>query len=194
MATTPEQYIRDLIRKVPSIVKDAMDPQIVQSELAVDISDNMGDLNRNPIYPRAGGKTLQLVTNKLYRAATVYKAPGNISKTTGSGTTFSFQWGIDLDVVPYARIHEFGGTINHPGGTPYFIGADGKAKFVSKAAGAGLPKTKPHPIEIPARPYITPAMESFSGGNKTIDASGFTASPSGFARVINEIYLRLSLI
>jgi phage gpG-like protein len=189
-----EDYIRELIRKVPSIVKDAMDPQIIQTELAVDISDNMGDNVPNPVYPRpSGAKTLQLVTSKLFRAASVYKASGNVSKTTGSGTSFSFQWGIDLKVIPYARIHEFGGTINHPGGTPYYI-KDGELRFVRKANGARFPKTKPHPIEIPARPYITPAMETFSGGNKTIDASGFTASPSGFARVINEIYLRLSLI
>lgn len=193
MASSPEQYIRDLIRRVPGIVKDAMDPQIIQTELAVDISDNMGDNVPNPVYPRAGGNTLQLVTNKLFRAATVYKAPGNVSKTTGSGTSFSFEWGIDLDIVPYARIHEFGGTINHPGGTPFFI-KDGQLRFVRKANGARFAKTKPHPIVIPARPYITPALETFSGGNTTINAANFTASPSGFARVINEIYLRLSLI
>lgn len=162
---TAEEYIRELIRAVPGIVKDAMDPQILQAELAVDISDNMGDLNKNPVYPRAGGKTLQVVTGNLLRAATVYKGRGNVSKTTGGSTSFSFLWGIDLDVVPYARIHEFGGN-----------------------AGRGL-KSK-----IPARPYIGPAMETFTGGNKTIDAAGFTGSVDGFARVINEIYLRLSLI
>lgn len=192
---SPEDYIRELIRKVPGIVKDAMDPQIIQTELAVDISDNMGDLNRKPVYPRAGGTTLQLVTNKLFRAASVYKAPGNVSKTTGSGTSFAFQWGIDLKVVPYARIHELGGTINHPGGTPYFINDEGKAVFVSKAnADPDLPRTKPHPIKIPARPYIGPALKSFSGGNKTIDAAGFTGNVDGFSRIVNEIYLRLSLI
>lgn len=193
MATTPEDYIRELIKRVPSIVKDSMDPQIIQAELSVDISDNMDESNPNPVYPRGGGDKLQLVTNKLFRAATVYKAPGNVSKTTGTGTSFSFQWGIDLEVVPYARIHEFGGTINHPGGTPYYI-KDGELRFVRKANGARFPKTKPHPIEIRARPYITPALESFSGGKATVDAAGFTASPSGFARVINEIYLRLSLV
>lgn len=190
---TAEDYIRELIRAVPGIVKDAMDPQILQAELAVDISDNMGDLNRNPVYPRAGGKTLQVVKGNLLRAATVYKARGNVSKKIGSGTSFGFQWGIDLDVVPYARIHEFGGTINHPGGTPYKI-VDGRAVFVSKAEGADLPKTKPHPIKIPARPYIGPAMETFTGGNKTIDAAGFTGSVDGFARIINEIYTRLAQI
>ena len=162
---TAEEYIAKLIRAVPSVVKDAMDPQIIQAELAIDISDNLGDETPNPIYPRAKGGKLNLVKKNLFRAATVYKGRGNVSKTTGSGSSFAFQWGIDLDVVPYARIHDLGGK-----------------------AGRGLKST------IPARPYITPAMETFSGGKGTIDASKFTASTSGFARIINEIYLRLSLI
>lgn len=191
---TPEEYITKLIRAVPSVVKDAMDPQIIQAELAIDISDNLGDETPNPIYPRAKGGKLNLVKKNLFRAATVYKGRGNVSKTTGSGSSFSFQWGIDLKVIPYARIHEFGGTINHPGGTPYFIGKDGKAKFVSKAKGSDLPRTKPHPIEIPARPYITPAMETFSGGKGTIDASKFTGSVDGFSRIVNEIYLKLATL
>lgn len=162
---TPEEYIAQLIRKIPGIVKDAMDPQIIQAELAVDISDNMDEINRNPVYPRGGGDKLQIVTGNLLRAATVYKAKGNATTTKGGGTMFSFVWGVDLDVIPYARIHEFGGQ-----------------------AGRGLKTT------IPKRPYITPAFEAFAGGNKTIDAAGFTASTQGFARIVNEIYLRLSLV
>lgn len=64
--------------------------------------------------------------------------------------------------APYAAIQEFGGTIKHPGGTPYFIGSDGKPRFVSKfGAGAfhGLPTTKPHDITLPERPYMRPAAK-----------------------------------
>jgi hypothetical protein len=194
MAKSPEAYIAELIRRIPSIVKDAMDPQFIQTELAADISDNMDEINRNPVYPRAAGaKKLQLVTGSLFRAATVYKAKGNTSKTYGGGTDFTFEWGIDLKVIPYARIHELGGTINHPGGTPYQVIGD-RVVWVSKAKGAGKKTTKPHDIEMPARPYIGPAMQVFSGGNKTIDAAGFTSSTKGFARIVNEIYLRLSLV
>lgn len=60
----------------------------------------------------------------------------------------------------YAAIQEFGGTINHPGGTPYFIGRDGKAVFVSKQGQGAfhhLPVTKPHTITLPERPYMRPA-------------------------------------
>jgi phage gpG-like protein len=62
---------------------------------------------------------------------------------------------------PYGAIQELGGTINHPGGTPYFM-KDGKPVFVSKSgAGAfhGLPVTKPHRITLPERPYMRPAAQ-----------------------------------
>lgn len=64
--------------------------------------------------------------------------------------------------APYAAIQEFGGTIQHPGGTPYFM-RDGKPVFVSnRGAGAfhNLPKTKPHEITLPSRPYIRPARDN----------------------------------
>lgn len=57
--------------------------------------------------------------------------------------------------VPYAQIHQEGGTINHPGGTPYFFDkAKNKAVFVSKKNGANLPVTKPHKITMPRRQYM----------------------------------------
>ncbi|GAM06329.1 HK97 gp10 family phage protein [Novosphingobium sp. MBES04] len=62
----------------------------------------------------------------------------------------------------YAAIHEFGGTINHSGGTPYFM-RDGKPVFVSNSgqgAHHALPKTKPHDIKVPARPYMAPARDA----------------------------------
>lgn len=64
--------------------------------------------------------------------------------------------------VKYARIHELGGTIEHPGGTPYFIAEDGMARFVSldDPRAADLPKTRPHDIVIPARPYLRPAADA----------------------------------
>ncbi|MEL7698650.1 hypothetical protein VO57_015415 [Citromicrobium bathyomarinum] len=64
--------------------------------------------------------------------------------------------------VKYARIHELGGTIEHPGGTPYKIVDGGMAVFVSKddPEAANLPKTKPHEIVVPARPYLRPAADT----------------------------------
>lgn len=63
---------------------------------------------------------------------------------------------------PYSRIHQLGGIIKHPGGTPYIIIGEGKAAFITKQKAQMLKSkgklvyyTKPHDIKIPARPYIT---------------------------------------
>lgn len=64
--------------------------------------------------------------------------------------------------APYAAIHEFGGTIHHPGGTPFFM-RDGKPVFVSnRGFGAyhNLPTTKPHDITLEERPYMRPARDA----------------------------------
>ncbi len=62
--------------------------------------------------------------------------------------------------LPYARIHNEGGTINHPGGTAFFP-KDGKLAYVSNkvaanlaTAGHKLPRTKAHPIRIPQRKFL----------------------------------------
>lgn len=70
----------------------------------------------------------------------------------------------------YGAIHEFGGVINHPGGTSYFRRPGGLAAWVGKASPLArlLPKTKPHQIRIPARPYVRPALAS--SGDKATDA------------------------
>jgi hypothetical protein len=76
-----------------------------------------------------------------------------------------------------AAANEFGATINHPGGTPYIIGKDGKAKFVSLSRGgkvAGF--TKPHKITIPARSYIR---------------SNFDENEDNYDRLVETLYGRI---
>lgn len=66
--------------------------------------------------------------------------------------------------VAYAAIHEFGGTINHPGGTAYFIDkATGMAQFVSNKSDIAdrLPRTKPHTITMPERAPLRTAFAEF---------------------------------
>lgn len=64
--------------------------------------------------------------------------------------------------VEYALAQELGATIQHPGGTPYVIGEDGKAVFVrlDSAGASGLPKTKPHEIVLKPKPYLRPAADA----------------------------------
>lgn len=70
----------------------------------------------------------------------------------------------------YAGIHHFGGTIKHPGGTPFLPFKPTKKRFgimpnqmifISKekaeelkARGIPVRYTKPHSINMPARPYL----------------------------------------
>lgn len=67
--------------------------------------------------------------------------------------------GSGLTNAQLGAVHEFGASINHPGGTPYRITENGTAQFVSKEQGAGLPKTKPHTIEIPRRSFLLDPLQ-----------------------------------
>lgn len=80
--------------------------------------------------------------------------------------------------APYAAIQEFGGTFEHPGGTPYFM-RDGKPVFVSNSGQGAfhtLPVTKPHSITLPERPYLRPAA-----------ARAKERAPKAIAKVVNQI-------
>jgi len=75
--------------------------------------------------------------------------------------------------MPYAAIQELGGTVQNPGGQPYFI-KDGEFIPVSKSspAAARLPKTKPHTITLPERPYMRPAAaKNRESGKKLMTAA-----------------------
>lgn len=130
---TVDEYVRGILSDLPKQLKDVFNPQRLQTILAARISDNYGETNRAPTYPRSPkGNTLQLVTGNLFKAATVYNAPGNASRTNVQNAQVTFEWGVDLGVIPYARIHEYGGQ-----------------------AGRKLAAT------IPKRPYIGPAIQAF---------------------------------
>lgn len=66
-----------------------------------------------------------------------------------------------MSVLDVAVVNQFGADIDHPGGTPYMIGSDGKAIFVKKGSpgAASLPKTKPHKIRVPARAFMDQGTE-----------------------------------
>jgi phage gpG-like protein len=69
--------------------------------------------------------------------------------------------------VKYARIHELGGLIKHPGGTAYmtnYAGGVGNTKWVSNASplAAHLPRTKPHDIPMPKRSYLRSSLKDMA--------------------------------
>lgn len=86
-------------------------------------------------------------------------------------------------VAYIAAIQEFGVTISHPGGTPYFVTSDGSAHFVKKgtAFSFGLPQTKPHEIVIPPRPMLRPTVAKNKEDWRKLWESGARAILKGSA-------------
>lgn len=102
-------------------------------------------------------------------------------KTAKAGWFSTSRYEDGTPVAYVAAIQEFGAHIDHPGGTPYKIGPDGRAVFVTKADGAGLPVTKPHLIVIPPRPFMRPTAEREQTNWMKIMADGAKAIVRGAA-------------
>lgn len=69
-------------------------------------------------------------------------------------------------VAGIAAVQNYGGEINNPGGQPYFIDSStGLAVFVPKDIpfSENLPRTKPHKIIIPPRPFMEKAKARVQG-------------------------------
>jgi phage gpG-like protein len=69
--------------------------------------------------------------------------------------------------LKYAAIHEFGGTINNPGGQPYIVVSDDNGqpvvRYVKKSTAARLRNvryTKPSTTNMPARPFLRPSLDA----------------------------------
>lgn len=160
-----------LVDKLRKVVKDFL--ATAGDQIYVEVIDNMGeDIGAGPFRdsdsgalslraPRNTTNRLRFQTNRL-GAALAPRERGNIFNVAVKNDVFEVEYGVDKNVVPYAAIHEFGGTIKHPGGTPYFINEDGRAVFVSRANGKDLRRTKPHTITIKARPYLKPGYEAWA--------------------------------
>lgn len=89
------------------------------------------------------------------------------------GKAASLTYDNGMSVLDVAASNQFGADIDHPGGTAYLRemtsngayaggGAEYKVRFVknSDPRAAHLPKTKPHRIKIPARPFMDEATEA----------------------------------
>lgn len=138
-------YLRQFLEVVPAKLADGM--KQAGDELAVYISDNMiNAANPNPRVKRTDSDP-RLYRNggRLERAATVPNAQGNVTEVRYQSGEIIYEAGVDLSVVPYARIHEYGGK-----------------------SGRGLK------ANIPARPYLEPGIRDYieddnNGLSQTID-------------------------
>lgn len=67
--------------------------------------------------------------------------------------------GSDLTVASIGLVHEFGATIDHPGGTPFRYNYDGQVIFLKKGDSRAVNMTEPHKIIIPERSFIRSTLK-----------------------------------
>lgn len=149
---------------VPKILKEA------QLQVARTISGFVGEHMRfvgqgSAQYPNTTDQ-LQTVSGKLYQSLIPKKANSIFRESDESGKVV-IEYGSS---VVYAAIHEYGGSINHPGGTAYMGIPNGKGlvTFLKKAGTypSEAKFTKPHKITMPARPYLAPAIEDYKASGQ----------------------------
>jgi hypothetical protein len=100
-----------------------------------------------------------------------------------------------IQVARVARIQEYGGTIDHPGGTKYITDAATKdrflgTRFVRNDFEGDHEVTNPHKIEIPARPFMRLAWLMFLQQRSSIQkaiankmANGEISAEEGLAQI-----------
>jgi hypothetical protein len=75
-------------------------------------------------------------------------------------------YGDGTPIVVIGAVQEFGGNVNHPGGTSYGYkteddAKEGNVRFLAKGSGfMELGKTKPHVIKIPERSFLRVPLRS----------------------------------
>lgn len=138
-----EDVFNKAIALIPTLKADLLRQLPIELQMFIGLEMNLsakGDKSKNttPILNARKGD--------LFRSFTKGD-PMNIYKETSSGAEYGSR-------VVYAAIHEFGGTIKHPGSTKMQAFQIGGHKVVAHG-------TKPHDIPIPKRPYLAPAISKF---------------------------------
>lgn len=183
-----------LERGILAAVKEAS--QNIPEDLSVFILEEMDITSKGAarktstgakVLPKNTGNRLRTLYGNLTRALRPGEK-GNISKSEFKQGKYTLEFGFDPTTkvtqgprqgdLRYGLLHEYGGTIPHPGGTPYIVVEGGKAVFVSIAkaqeieanTGRKLPVTKPHSITMPARPFLRPGLRKFETDNNGLPA------------------------
>ena len=146
--------IETLEKRLPEIIKGALKrvPVLFQGYVGVQFGDGRGENKRNTT------NRLNIQSGRLFKSF-LPNSTDNILRFTQSGLTFGVEIGTK---VPYAAIHEEGGTITQPRSQKqrrffwamFYKTGDEKFKYAALS-------TKPLTIRIPARPYFKPATQEF---------------------------------
>lgn len=130
-----EQVFQKALGLLPEIRADILRRVPVELQMFIGL-----EMNRTKVGDKSKNTTniLNARSGNLFRSFTKGN-PENILKDTGNGIEFGSK-------IPYAAIHEYGGTIDHPG--------------TNNGFGRGIP-IPAHGIPIPKRSYLQPAIKAF---------------------------------
>lgn len=129
------------MRSMPNTVREELYRKVTQLTLELDAR----------VIRKLNGEVLKVRTGQLRRSI-FHRVEQDANRVVG-------KVGSSGD-VPYAAIHEFGGVINHPGGTAYFYDTkEGRIAFVSNAkARETMRRTRSHPIHMPERSFLRSSL------------------------------------
>lgn len=104
-------------------------------------------------------------TGKLFRSF-ARGSEGNVYKVKESGAIFELEYGSDL---PYAKIQETGGFIRSKGKMEGFFWARFRETGIAYFRNIALKVRRVGGVQIPSRPYFSPAVQRFKQDNKYSD-------------------------
>lgn len=131
---------------------------VLPKDIAIIAADEFDrNFKRQAFFNRAWkpSKYVQNENAKVGKSRKILIKSGALRKSVNynvADTQISF-----YSAMPYAKIHNEGGVIDHPGGTAYFYDKKkNKTIWISnrKAAGKDYPRTDKHKIPIPKRQFV----------------------------------------
>ena len=147
---------------------------IIKNIIVNSIEENFNQGGRFGSGPFGGGETRWRKSKRaIKQAGQTLQDTGRLAASIRVNVKAD-QGKINIEIgsnLTYAAIHQFGGDINHPGGTPYISLGNGLVRFVKKETASKLgieKKTKPHIIRMPARPFLVLQDEDIDRINQTM--------------------------
>lgn len=154
-----EEVSKEIVQSVPVLMKAFIGAEMTIRAASDKFKQGQSDkpFSNNTI--RNNGLKLRVASKRLFESYGG-KGPDAVLRFRFTNGAFTVEHGTRVE---YAPIHEFGGDINHPGGTPYIVVENGRAVFLKKDGNYpdGVKFTRPHIIRIIARPSQRPALKKF---------------------------------
>lgn len=140
-----DSVLNNLKAKARDVLKQA--PYMMQAYIGTNMTRTSAASAARGLGPNRTTR-LRLVTGNLFQSFAPNN-PNNVTEFSESGDVVTMAYG---SKVVYAAIHEYGGTIRHPGSNKWQVFRIGNKTIYTSY-------TKPHNITIPKRPYLAPAVE-----------------------------------